>query len=349
MMIDRLSMVDHFGDLQDVSELVSAYLNDEQYQHEFSNISDYTARDLLRTCYGILLLELQDMGIMTIEEPEDITKNFYDCKFYYYLKLFLSPNELIRYITVSKDLLDIIEDIVENTENNPFVFQDILTNIHQFNSSNEIFDILQIIQYDFTTDERFITYFKQILALIHQGDLEVNITNLDRANRYISKIANLRKYAREAVYKIVNQTPDIKIDMVKLEKLLSDYDRDKLTPDEIKIYSLVDLDEVPECLKAYKEMKMLIHHQRSPHHAEYWVAPYKQPLPQPTIENLILIVAHHSEPDTTSKTFWEEMETTIKMLQPAFTPNQIEFMLDAGKILFPKENKEIEKYGIFNI
>ena len=338
--MDRLNIEEQFQDLSEVSETVQTYLQNEVFKYEYPDEADYSQKDLLMSCYELLLSELRDYGVRLVADVDEILSDLYLCKHFYYLKYILQPQELVRRITQFKDIQDELEDIVSNDESKEdvFIHQQVLDTIFKYDKNSIFYQYLLYIENEYIVNYRFLNYIKNVLNLIKEGDLSAAISNTDRAQRYINKINGLRTYAKQAVQKILDNIDNHNINLQKINKYLQDYDLDKINPDRLKIYSLVDLDkEIPKSLKAYKEAMMLQHHQRAAHHIEYYYDPNKIPKPQVDIENIILIVAHHNEPDTTPTSFWEEMEETIHLAKEhnIFTTDQIALFNHLGNILYP--------------
>lgn len=338
--MERLSIEEQFQDLSEVSEVVSSYLQEHMFKYEFPDEADYSQQDLLMSCYELLFSELRDYGVRLVADVEEVLADLYLCKHFYYLKYILQPQELIRRITQFKDIQDELEDIVNNDESKEdvFIHQQVLDTIFKYDKGSIYYQYLIYIENEYTVNYRFLNYIKNVLKLIKEGDLSAAISNTDRAQRYINKINGLRTYAKQAVQKILDNLQESDIDLAKINKMLDDYDLDKINPDRLKIYSLIDLDkDIPTSLAKYKEAMMLEHHQRAAHHIEYYYDPHKIPKPIITNENIILIVAHHNEPDTTPTSFWEEMEETLKLAKEhdLFTTDQIALYNHLGNILYP--------------
>ena len=182
----------------------------------------------------------------------------------------------------------------------------------------------------------FDTYIRSILDNL-EDDSAIYDPDIAREVKYIEKTRELREYATKYTNIILSgmQQP---YDQAVIDKLLREYDTDKINPAQIKIYSKIDLGDVPEGLKEFKERQMLIHHERSKHHIEYWIDPKKSPRPLPTYENLVLLAAHHAEPGTDKSEYAESIENMITMGRTVLTDQQIELIRRMASIVL--ENME---------
>lgn len=304
----RLQMEQQFEDLRTISENIADFLARELYKEYFGPEVDYTVNDILTECYNILIQELQDLGITITQDEDELLGDWYSAKRVYY----------IRYIADSSYLLDILidpklqneVDMLTDTEvSNESLFTDIAYKLYakypERIELEHIQDILDLV----TSNERYTAHVKSILKSLKEADFNVTIPDVAKAAEYISRIQKTRKLAAQAVETVIKELHlEGTIDRAKITKLLADYDLDKISPDNIKIYSLVDRDEVLPQLQNYKNKMMLQHHLRSPHHQEYWLS-RKQ---RPPVENQILMVAHHWEPGILKPVYLKEVYAMLE-------------------------------------
>ena len=84
------------------------------------------------------------------------------------------------------------------------------------------------------------------------------------------------------------------------------------------------------------------HHATSPHHKEYWITdnPVRQ---QFTLDNLVLLIAHHVEPGSTVKDFITETDETISVLnKDILTPEAEVLAIQMRDYLIPFIEKDPE-------
>lgn len=334
----RMQILEQFEDLRMISENVTDYLSRELFKDTFGASSDYTVNDVLRECYAIILQELVDFGISFTLLDDDLLEDWYTCKHIFYVRKFVDITSLKLILSNPEDI-DKIESLLESDEVDTDFFGSMFDILYETRQNVYEFQVMEYIVPFVMSNDQFKAHVKAIIQNLRDIDAPVIIPDVDRAKKYIEKTMQLREYARNAVDKIISNVSVLSgnLDMKKIEKLLRDYDMDKIAADQIKIYSVVDLGEINESMEKYQAAMMQIHHERSPHHIEYWIAPWKIPVPIPTTENLVLLVAHHMEPDTTAPEFWDEIREMLNKGIAVFTSEQVDLINQMALAIFPNE------------
>lgn len=325
----------HFSLLRDISPTVDDYLARELYKLDYAEdgelVDTYSAKDILGTCYSIILDELRGIGVHIAMDTDTLIQDIYTCGYVYLIRKFVdkpyfakllqatdTKEEVSKYLDTEDQKLNLLEDLVN------------IINIkaHDY----ELSEMSYILQNTYTT-QSFVEYIKNIVSAIEDPDAII-VRDVSLEEKYTKHTATLRHLAYRYTYIAIDLLNlHDQVDMDKIAKLLRDYDRDKILPDTIAIYSIIDKDDVPANLQATKKKYMDIHHNNSPHHAEYWLT-YNSTKQRFTLDNLILLVVHHIEPNTSPEEFKEEVD---KMLQ------KLSFMLsDNYKQLANKMVKELQ-------
>ena len=332
-----LSIAKQFSDLRAISPVVEHYLTEELYKNTFG-ATEYTIEDVLQECYAIVYSELIDFGITFDSEEDNLLGDWYMARKIYYIRLLIDPENLKQTLALCPNL-EKIDALVASDEEESGLFNNLVDTLLLSDPENYQLNQIQDLANIIISNHDFTLHVQNIIDIIHENGLNFQLPELKSAQAYIDKITGLRKYARIAVEKITS-TLSAKLGMLdwkKINHLLDIYDMDKLSPDTLKIYALVDGDkELPDHLTAYKNAMMLAHHRRAAHHIEYWTDPAKDPEPVPTVENLILLVAHLHEPDTDGPSFWKEFSEMLDDGLSVFTMDQIDLMGDMGNVLFPR-------------
>lgn len=335
-----LSIPKQIADLRDISENVADYLDREIYDEYFGPGTDYTVEDILQECYAIVLQELTEYGITFSCEEEDLLQDWYVAHKLYELRYVLDAinfkDHLLRYTEDIEGICNLLD-----TEESDDIFPALIAYLVEHHPDDVRFKDIDYLTQDIVASSRLRDHIAAILENLEEVGAAVVIPDMARAKRYIAKTQELRALAREAVEKITTQLYTVDWNRPILEKLLADYDLDKIAPDTLKIFSVIDLEpEVSPMLANYRTKMLDEHHKRSLHHIEYWIDEDKDPRPIPTKENLALLVAHHNEPGTTTETFWQEIREMLEKGSKIFTAEDKQLILQMAECVFPRDGDE---------
>lgn len=305
----------HFSLLRDISPTVDDYLERELYKLDYAQegelVDTYSPKDILGTCYAIILDELRYIGVNFALDSNDLIQDIYTCGYVYLVRKFVDRPYFAKLLQAT-DTKEAVAKYLDTDDQKLNLLEDLVNIVNIKAHDYELSEMSYILQNTYTT-QAFADYIKSILTSMEEPDAII-LKDVSLEERYTKHIANLRHLA----YRYTHTAIDLlnlhtQVDMNKISKLLRDYDRDKILPDTIAIYSIIDKDNVPVNMYATKKKYMDIHHNNSPHHVEYWLtdSPTKQRF---TIDNLILLVVHHIEPNTSSEEFKEEVDDTIHKL-----------------------------------
>ena len=314
------SIPEQFVNLRSISDTVDDYLSRESYIEAFGP-DDYDIPTLLNVCYELIYGDICDYGVtLSIEWRDDgFTRSY----LYLILKFIADLPGLIRPVK------DSVETYLNSSSADDNEFVDLYEIIHP--TDVELSELPYILDY-VCTDNTFIEYVKSVVEHLNDETKPVKIASVDRAKAYIAKTGKLRDLIRKYT-KIITDNLAIDYDRELLAKYIRDYDIDKISPNNINIFSVIDLtDEVPLAFRELKEKYLHEHHARSIHHIDYFTDPAKVPSPLVTNEALIIMTAHHVEIGTTKEEFADAVEDMI---------SQGRSVLSAGKIELIRKMKDI--------
>ena len=330
--MDRLTPLEQFADLREISSNVSDYLDRELYVDSFGFDSDYTTNDILAECYTIIIQELREIGVKMNDELEDLLTDWYTAKHLYHLRVLVDARTLIE-LCQDKDVKNKLDQLVTSEDGVDDTLQDFVEFLMEKYPKETSYRYIYEFSASYYSTHRFNNHVTTILDKLDQQDPTADLPNIDAALSYVQRVILLRSLATKAVNMILDGlqlrgTCDLKL----IRKILNDYDMDKISTDDLRIYSLIDNPavEVEPRLEKFKEAMMLKHHQRAMHHMEYWLKHHETP---PQKENLILLVAHHYEPESTPESFIEEINQMIDMGLEILTPEDIEFMKQTAQCI----------------
>lgn len=319
-----LSVADQLMNLRDISPTVSNYLEGELFKEDYGFYGDFTAEDVLQQCYCIIVQELAEYGIHLEANYSDLLGDWYTANHIYCLRKWISSEYQLDLLKTYLDDADYLASILDAEGVDPTdVLLSYLEHAKGVHPDDELVNDMDYITPWLVADERFIQHVQGLLDYLKESGTQVVVPDVERASKYITKIQQGRDYVTQAVKQVIRLEPPGTFNQRKIDKLLRDYDLDKISPENIKIFSSIDLDEVPEFLIPFKNQQLDIHHKCSQHHIEYWTDPAKDPKPIPTLENVLLLVAHHYEPGTTPADFFQEVNEMLDKAGEALTPEQV--------------------------
>jgi hypothetical protein len=299
-----LTIPQHFAHLRDISDTVENYISNELYIADFGP-DNYTEKDILGQCYEIIIDELKDYGITT---DLDYKGDYYLCGYLCLLREFVEKLPDL----ITKHLAEKLSSIIEESDN-------LLSSMIALFDHTE-YKELTYISDNIYYDDEFVTYVKQLTESIQSEEATNYINPSDKSvQQYIEKIRVLRELAAKFSKRIVAFMPD-NVDVTYLNKLIRDYDMDKISLDAISAYSKIDREEVPEYLRSMHERLMDEHHKRSLHHIEYWVSRNLSP----SVTDLVILTAHHVEPGKTKSDVHNAVEEMITKGRSVLSDEQID-------------------------
>lgn len=331
----------HFSLLRDISPTVDDYLARELYKLDYAEdgelVDTYSAKDILGLCYSIIIDELRSIGVHIAMDTDTLIQDIYTCGYVYLIRKFVDKPYFAKLLQAT-DTKEAVSKYLDTEDQKLNLLEDLVNIINIKAHDYELSEMSYILQNTYTT-QAFVEYIKNIVSAIEDPDAII-VQDVSIEEKYTKRIATLRHLA----YRYTHIAIDLlnlhdQVDMDKIAKLLRDYDRDKILPDTIAIYSIIDKDDVPTNLHATKKKYMDIHHSNSPHHAEYWLTDNstKQRF---TLDNLILLVVHHIEPNTSPEEFKEEVDSMLQKLSSILSDNHKQLANKMVKELQPLMAKD---------
>lgn len=338
--MDRLEPHEQLEDLRQVSANISDYLERRLYLDQFGEEADVQPIDILQQCYSILLLDLKDLGIDFSLEQEDILGDWFTAKHLYHIAKLVSV-EFLAEVLNTEELLNKVESLL-NKDEDIEIFESFYSVLQVAYPNTYDIQVLDYIVPFVTTNETFITYLENTLIELRSGDVSLGIPDPTKARLYIDKVQRDRKLVKELVEEVLPYLENIEIDQELLNLRINTYDLDKLRGDNLKIYSAIDLeDQVPEFLQKYKFKMMTLHHQRSPHHVEYWIHNNKQP----TNTDVVMLVIHHYDSVAQRNEPEQAVKSMVENNSQLFTEEQVQLI----NLLVDKLNKHKRIEGGVNV
>ena len=310
-----MDLTKHFTMLRSISPTVDDYLERELYKLDYAEDgelnAEYSPKDVLGLCYDIIIDELNAIGIHITIDTDTLVQDIYTCGYVYLIRKFVDKKYFAELLQAT-DMVEAVSKYMDTEGQKINLLEDLVNIVNIKAHDYELSEMSYILPSTYTTKE-FEDYIKSILTTINTPDAII-VKDLTLVKRYTDHISTLRHLAYRYTYTAIDLLNlEHLIDRDKISKLLRDYDRDKIQPDTIAIYSLIDRETVPANLYGTKKKYMDIHHASSPHHVEYWLSDNvnKQRF---TVDNLILLVVHHIEPGTSPEEFAEEVNKTLLAL-----------------------------------
>lgn len=337
--MDKLTLSDQFIDLRSISDNVDDYLSRELYKDSFGYDTDYTPNDVLQECYTIVLQELRELGIQFTVDLDDLLHDWFTAKHIYYIRKIADAYELTQ-LCKKEDTKNFLDTLLQAPEEESDIFVALVMHLAQKYPTEPMYRYVADFGECIQSTDRFVDHVKSILESLKTQDLSVETPDIRLAKSYIAKIQGLRTFAEKATKMIIEGMQlQSSLNMKTIRKLLDEYDMDKLSPDALPLYSIIDNPEAETLypnLGTFKETMMQKHHERAYHHLEHWLK-YRDP--RPTKENLILLIAHCYEPDSTAPSFWKEVDEMINNGVEIFDPEDVTFMLKAANCIFPRSQQ----------
>lgn len=292
-------------ELRTISSTVAEYLARELYKDDLGPY-DYTIEGILNECYSILFEELQLTGIVFTMDFSEIISDRYTANNLIKLKRLLTVDTLNQVIQgyKSDQTLDELDTLVNNAEDEQAVLLSVVDYLYEITKDVEWNELSNFIVIACKNNKVFIDTMNILLAGC--GSAKVPMEALDRMAAYVQKVEAHRQQVKANVDHILDNDYSIaeRVDRNKLAELIENYDYDKITAENLPMYSLIDQEDVPEYLQDLKDTYMSAHHKKTKHHIEYWSVHDDE---EPTVEDIIMLVAHMFEEPSISLDYWSEL------------------------------------------
>lgn len=317
-------------DLSDLSVTVQEYLQSELFKEDYGAYGDYSVNDLLAQCYLIILQELGELGIQFTEDESTLLGDWYTARHIYYLREWLDSLQQSEMLRTHSQVADYLSDLLSQEHVDPTAILDNYVSYWVAKAASDQEDTLSYILPMAQATSLLLDHLRALLQSLQDDGTPVIMPDIVRAKRYIAKIKLGREYAERAA-RTMMRDPVVaqQASAATVEKLLKDYDLDKTSPAEIHIYATIDLDDDyvrSHGLSSVAKKYLDLHHRRSPHHIEYWLDDTKSTAPTLTPAHIVLLVAHHYEPNATLAEFVEGVNQMLTVGVSLFSPEQVQFI-----------------------
>ena len=303
-------------ELSGLSDLVLQYLDAQLYRTEFDTEDQIDPQELMFKCYIIILGELKEMGVDVIVDWEDALANIYEADGYIALYRLLNKDYLIDQFKLYPSIQDPIRTIfiIDDSENTEEIdeagyLQDFLDIYYKFNKTDPLISKIERIQ------DRVVSnpFFKKYIEVILDKSIPIstiNLDNLELVSKYINKIVTGQQIFSRVVTYLIDKCG---CDKDYLLQAISLYDMEKVTGLDIGKFAWAVMTDESTMSDQEKELKKKIlfeHESHQTHHAEYYI----NNRIRPNENNLIELVAHHAEPESTKESFLKDVEEMINKL-----------------------------------
>ncbi len=305
-MIDQDLIPNQILDLRNISEEVEEFIMTERIIKIAG--PEYTVEDLLRACYSIILDELKAIGLVFLFDDEILMTDWYSCGKIFLLRRFFDRATFVSFLTQSAVARDRLVFLLDHSDEsfNIDSLRDLVDLLIETYPNDKQYETIRESLDEMTITEDFVSYLNECRNDI-LGDPTAEILDEKKAAEYVSRIKKNRDIVSEVIDVMLIDLDNPIPDRDKLRSLIRQYDIDKVRGDQLKIYSVIDRDDVEPCLSKYKQEMMDIHHKRSPHHVDYWVNKGSAPS---DITSIMMLVAACYTPTISP----DEFETAVRNL-----------------------------------
>lgn len=317
-------------DLRQVSVAVENYICSQSYLLKYGQ-DEISIELLLRDSYELVLDELKELGIIFWDTENSILEDWYTARCIYHARSLFDQLKLTRLVHQNRTIIPVLETIVTSDEGDDSNIILVLDALH-FTFSDDA-DISFCIRHmdRIISDEQFDAHVLAILNQVKNTPLST-IDNLATVTAYLKRIDDGRIAAAQAVEKLKPLLQDT--DTSQLDKWVAVYDLDKIAANDINIYAIVDNEDgpdLPDELRVLAKRYMDAHHQRTPHHIEYWLAHNKLP----DYPALTILVAHHWMPDKSQSDFNRDVDAMVETGQAVLGEIATAFIRRCQQLLYP--------------
>lgn len=344
--------------LRFLSDTAETYICNQEYVSQYGQ-DDVKEEDILFELYGIIKKELLDLGIVYWDTQYDPLEDWYQARSLYYFRKVFDEDVLLQLFKQNDSVIPGIETIIHSEESDDSDIHLILELLNGVFVDHPDISMCMEFQDRVISTSRFVDHLKATIHT-HKHMATVTIDDPETILPYIKQIELGRVRVKEAIERILLNldetgkilTTDISncgrssIDMVMLDTLIRGYDLDKIQPNEISYYAVLDKpdEDVDKAQLPFKQKYMDIHHTRSPHHIEYWKANGTLNL---TNAHILMLVAHLYNPYANSEEFITDFATLGKAAKSIFTEDQIKILDTYGYVLMGtlRDHGQEDKYG----
>lgn len=322
-----MTLDQHFASLRAMYETIDDYIDTGLYKYDFDEEETYTAKDVLGACYNIVLTNLKEIGLYFNTNEDELLQDIFTCGYVYLVAKFISRDNL-KSLFKTADLSAKVSSLIDAKSDDKYLFPALVDLVLEFTQTRNLeLTELPYISGTIYNDEKFIAYLKDILTEIENDDSVPDISeqDLSAVTSYLAKINAGRQRVKAIALAVADKLVDYGVNLTKLNKLIKDYDYDKIAPDAIDIYAHADTEEEAPSkeIAEYNKKQLDAHHLRSPHHIEHWLSGIGTDF---TIDDLIMLVCHHAEPGVGVDEFISKVKEMVQKAGNFFDANRMRFV-----------------------
>lgn len=324
-----------------VSSTISHYLAAQFYRFDYEIEDEIDINDLMIKCYVIIIGELKELGINLTVDWDLALANGYESDGYVALYSLLDKDYLHKFFITYPDVQDSIRYIFETSDTsnseeedeNNYIdeFIDIYT---RFNSNDPLLEKVERIRDRIISTNRFKDH---ILTILDNSvpTSDISIDNFELISKYTKHIFEGQQLFKNVVEYILIK--DTTLNSGKLQQAIELYDLEKVTGLDIANYAWAVMSNDEDLSDKEKSIKKSIldkHTKHQSHHIEYYLAN----LIRPTKENLVELVSHHVELDSTKESFFNDVKDMVVQASESqiFTKQDIEYIKKLISFIVPK-------------
>lgn len=335
----------HFASLRAMYDIIDDYIGTGMYKYDFDEDETYTAKDVLGACYNFVLSDLKEIGLYVNTNEDELLQDIFTCGYIYLVAKFIRRDNFISLLK-STNITAKVASLLEASSTDKYLFNSLVKLVLEATQTRNLeLTELPYISEMIYNDDHFVAYLKDVLAEAEENtdDTETVIPEQDlpAVTKYLAKINAGRVRVKLIALAVADKLVDYGVNLTKLNKLIKDYDYDKIAPEAISTYAKVDNEDEPanEELAEFKKEQLDAHHLRSPHHIEHWLAGIDTDF---TIDDLIMLVCHHAEPGVNADDFVSKVKEMVDKSGSFFDENQLRMVNAITKFVadFIRNEKE---------
>lgn len=265
-----------------LSPNINSYFEDKLYLQDVEHPEEITSIFKVKLAISLVLQELEEIGIITNLDEEEILG------FQYYTKMVLALRKKFDKENLFNEIMSLDE-----TDRHTFTYSveecycstDVFIAIIDFFSNKFPLDqdwntlSNQILHEHFTGEEDFSTYIQEVFVKVNLTDPNrsyITDDNIVAVNAFITNMADRDSLVSTMADQLLEMIPEIipyRVNEGRLRELIEKYDKDKLAPEVLPFFAawFVLKDKPKE-----EPHFLATHHANVYHHLEYWENPLRE-------------------------------------------------------------------------
>lgn len=320
-MVDYVEKLNY---LRSICEPVDTFVTTQLIRVKYTSEDEISDQMLLNEAYFIVFDELRYYGIfMYLDYPEAI-ENYYDADGYAALLEFLNRDILLNQFKLYPELHIHFEAMFDSTDiNEEDYFATFLTLYKlKFTANQSLIEKIERIETLIYSNVLFKNYILNILESAVPVSVFGDDEDVEKTITFVHSVVKGQQQFKQVIKTVWSFDPSLDKDY--LVKSIDQYDAEKVTGTSIAKFRWAVMSKKEDLsIKEQEQQKLIIdqHKYHNSHHIEYYILRKIRP----TKENMLELIAHHAEPDTTITDFKQEV---VNMIQLGLT----------NKVLDPKED-----------